>query len=167
VGLNFENYYRALGQCSCAALRFGEWDSCQCSLSKTTVEFRVFNSTTSMRKIHAYAALTQSMVAHCIRVNVRAEEYVPMEYIRGEVSSSQQDEWKPRLQYIFENLYFSPVERESVMYCIRNSAMQLLGDEFLDSLNDIQYVGGDYPADTWLPSCYQEWVSPPESLVHA
>jgi len=64
-GLNFQRLYGALGNCTCGAARVGDWGSCDCgALDRATIEWRVFNSSTLPRTIHAWLLMAHAMTAY-------------------------------------------------------------------------------------------------------
>lgn len=129
-GLSFSNYFqRMLNNCTCSAGRFGLFEECQCSLEKCTFEFRVFNTTANTKKIHAYMALTQAMIAKALSTrDFNLEEMPEMGYnVRNfkDMNSNQQEEmqlkWMPRMKFILEELPLTNNERDSILYCVESS----------------------------------------------
>ena len=66
-GLNFQRLFSAASNCSCGAGEMGDWNDCSCgSMSRATVEWRVFNASTLPRTIHAWIVLAQAMTAYAM-----------------------------------------------------------------------------------------------------
>jgi len=66
-GLNFQSLFNSIGRCSCGAATMGDWESCECgAFDKATVEWRVFNSSTLPRTIHAWTVLAHAMTAYAV-----------------------------------------------------------------------------------------------------
>lgn len=64
-GLNFQRVFNAVGGCSCGAATMGDWNSCDCgAFDRATVEWRVFNSSTLPRTIHAWLIMAHAMTAY-------------------------------------------------------------------------------------------------------
>jgi len=67
-GLNFQRIFGAASRCTCGAAGMGDWQSCDCgAFDKATVEWRVFNSSTLPRTIHAWLLMAHAMTAHAVR----------------------------------------------------------------------------------------------------
>jgi hypothetical protein len=142
--LHVGNYWAAVrNQCRCGAAVIGAHEQCTCNLGKCTFEFRVYNGTTNYRKIHAYTALSQSMVAFARAHNaLKLTDYPPMDYEpRGAVTTARKSDWFDRLRWMFANLYFSEGERKSLMYVIENCQLKEIGAGSLDALRHVQYDG--------------------------
>lgn len=141
--LSFNNYIRAMSRgCTCGAVRYDSWDQCVCNLGKCTFEFRVFNGSANMHKIHAYLALCQALVAHATSLPdldadlFPAQEFVPrmVDELGGTVRELHTEAWKPRLEFLFNELPLTDPEKADLLYCVRSSELQVLGDEFINSL---------------------------------
>lgn len=138
--LSFQNFWNAFRNCVCGAYRYEAWNECTCNLGKCTFEFRVFNSTLNPRKLHAYVALSQAMVAKAIELpQVNIDQFPPLEWNSKPAKSMTPDEiegripdWKTRLSYIFKELPLTQDEKESIAYCVRNSDLKVVGDIFID-----------------------------------
>ena len=67
-GLNFQRLYNAVSRCSCGAATMGDWEACDCgAFDGATVEWRVFNSSTLPRTIHAWLLMAHAMTAYAAR----------------------------------------------------------------------------------------------------
>lgn len=170
--LNLSNYWRAVNNnCSCGhASLYKDVVRCQCNLGKCTFEFRVYNGTTNFRKIHAYSALSQSMVAYARafdelnEVELPAMEFVPFYKDVEPVIP----EWTSRLRWLFRNLYFSDAERDSMLYVLKNSSLAVVGEDTINALGQLEYAGpsaADYQiihrnARSNTPDADSEIVSP-------
>lgn len=147
VALNFRNYFqRMLNNCRCGAVRFDSWEDCTCDLGKCTFEFRLFNSTANPRKLHAYLALAQALVAKAgelPEITNPEQDYPPQTFIGKPFKGMTDDEkvqaladWLPRLRWILTELPLTDDERQSVLYCVHNSDLNALGDQ----LDEFGYV---------------------------
>jgi hypothetical protein len=64
-GLNFQRLFQAVERCTCGAARMGDWASCDCGgFDRGTIEWRVFNSSTLPRTIHAWLLFAHAMTAY-------------------------------------------------------------------------------------------------------
>ena len=63
TGLNLTNFFSALNNCSCGAMRMGAPQECTCELPKHTIEWRLWGATLNPRILHAWIALMQAMTA--------------------------------------------------------------------------------------------------------
>jgi len=64
-GLNFQRLYNSVSRCSCGAATMGDWPACDCgAFDGATVEWRVFNSSTLPRTIHAWLLFAHAMTAY-------------------------------------------------------------------------------------------------------
>jgi hypothetical protein len=131
-GLSFSNYFqKMLNSCSCGAGRFGLFEECTCSLHKCTFEFRIFNTTANTRKIHAYSALTQAIVAKAFSMDEFNFEEMPemgfrMQNVKDMNVTEQEklfENWAPRIKFILEELPLTDDEKLSIVYCIENSEL--------------------------------------------
>jgi len=67
-GLNFQRLFSAVSSCSCGAARMGDWNGCECgAFDGATVEWRVFNSSTLPRTIHAWLLFSHAVTAYADR----------------------------------------------------------------------------------------------------
>lgn len=147
-GLFFGNYFGAMmNSCVCGAVRYGQWEQCTCSnLGKCTFEFRIFNATANQRKLHAYLALTQALVAQAGNMGIVSGEDAdalfpgqPWQSVRyKDLSEARRtaikDGWAPRLNYLVNDLPLTDKERASVRYCVESSELNELGSEIIDSI---------------------------------
>lgn len=147
--LNVTPYWEAMrSRCACGAVLVGEHESCTCNLGKCTFEFRYFNGTANFRKVHAYAALCQSLVSFAkLTDDLVQTDFAPQEYDGRHVGagSAKKDKWDERLRWMLTNLYFSPNERESFRYCVDHSALAELDTARIESIFETQYVAPDKP----------------------
>lgn len=150
--LNLGHYWEAMrSRCVCGAVTVGEHETCTCNLGKCTFEFRHFNGTANFRKIHAYAALCQSLVSFAKTADDLVEtEFPPQEYDgrHAHAGAAKKDKWEERLRWMLTNLYFSPNERESLRYCVNHSALAELGEPRIESIFETAYVVPDKPRQT-------------------
>lgn len=131
--LNFQNFMSARRNCGCAAQTFGVWDSCTCGhdrLGKTTVEFRVFNTTANLRKMKAYTALALALVGYAENHECTHVDFPSFEWNRGrgdvnKIQSAEMfsDQMTERLKFMLTELPFTQDEREDIFYCIKNSSI--------------------------------------------
>lgn len=151
--LSFSNYFNAkLRNCQCGAVGAGVWDECTCpGLGKCTFEFRLFNTTANPKKVLAYVALCQALVAKAISMEEIArphDEYPGLEFNRTVFRDMSADDqrnlvadWRPRLAFILNELPLTTEEKEAVLYCIRNSEIdQGLSIEEVKDLMETQEV---------------------------
>lgn len=141
--LSFQNYfYRMLNDCSCGASRYDSWEDCTCDLGKCTFEFRVFNTTANPRKLHAYLALSQAMVAKAISLG-RADvaDFPELSFEPKRFKDMTEDtqarmlvEWKERLAWMFQELPLTDDEKDSLLYCVRHSELASVGEDFINGL---------------------------------
>jgi hypothetical protein len=143
--VNFSNYLSSmLSNCRCGAVRYDDWANCTCtSLGKCTFEFRVFNSTANPRKLHAYLALCQALVAKAISSppidvdnDFPALTFNPRVFseMTPSTQASLKEEWEERLRWIFTELPLTDSEKQSLYYCVVNSELNALGDDVLSTL---------------------------------
>jgi len=135
--LNIGGYWAAVrNNCQCGASVVGEFEKCKCNLGKNTIEFRVFNGTANPRKLHAYIALAQSMIAFSAGMpDLDAEDFPVQEYVHNAPATAQvKAGWPDRLRWILTNLYFSRTERDSLEYVVRNCQLAELGSAVVDEL---------------------------------
>lgn len=68
LGLNYQRLLDAVNRCRCGACSCGDWNACTCGvLNDATIEWRLFNSTTSPKTLHTYLIVALSMTAHAMR----------------------------------------------------------------------------------------------------
>jgi hypothetical protein len=133
--LNVSHYWQAVrGYCECGAAIVGKYEECECNLGQATFEFRLFNGTSNFRKIHAYAALSQSMVAWARTYDaeeIANDELTPMEFeLRRDITPIVRSQWEERLVWMMRNFYFSDTEKDSLLYVMQNSQIgEELGEE--------------------------------------
>lgn len=143
--LSFNNYFsQMLNRCRCGATRYDSWEDCTCNLGKCTFEFRVFNTTANPRKLHAYLALTQALVAKAMemgKLDNPAEEFPVHAFVsrrfKDMVSIEQEEiveEWRERLTWLFNELPLTDEEKDSLGYCVRYSELEAVGEDFLNAL---------------------------------
>lgn len=141
--LSFNNYFRQmLSKCRCGASRYDSWEDCTCNLGKCTFEFRVFNTTANPRKLHAYFALTQALVAYAMaqgKVDPEewpAEAFMPQRFkdMPEDTQEATVASWRTRLAWMFTYLPLTGDEKESLAYCVRNSELASVGEDFINSL---------------------------------
>lgn len=143
--LSFQNYFnRVLNSCHCGAVRYDSWEECGCDLGKCTFEFRVFNTTANPRKLHAYLALCQALVAKAMSLGDldNASDTFPALAFRTrrfkDMDETEQEEivglWRDRLAWMFNELPLTDAEKESLAYCIRHSELDTVGEDFIESL---------------------------------
>jgi hypothetical protein len=117
TGLNLSNYLAARGYCNCGAFSFGAWSECTCDLPKATAEFRVFNGTANLRKVHAYTALSLAIVEHA---QSAALDFAALP-AHGFGASRDLHGTDDALRMIFTDLPLTDDERNSLRYCVEHS----------------------------------------------
>lgn len=143
--LSFSNYFRSMrNNCQCGAVGAGFWDECVCEvLPKCTFEFRLFNTTANSRKLRAYLALCQALVAKAIEmpeIRKPAEQYPGLPFVMKTLKGMEPAEretlmesWVPRLEFIFNELPLTAEEKDAIEYCVNNSEVGAgLGDGWRD-----------------------------------
>lgn len=147
--LSFSNYFnQMLGRCRCGATRYDSWEECTCNLGKCTFEFRVFNTTANPRKLHAYLALSQALVAKALSMErIEATDYPALSFVARrfkDMDGSAQEElvasWQERLTWLFNELPLTNDEKASLAYCVRHSELEAVGEEFIGTLLPEQQV---------------------------
>jgi hypothetical protein len=136
--LSFSNFWNKVTRgCNCGAVIYEAWDQCTCDLGKCTFEFRVFNSTLNPRKLHAYIALSQALVAYGVSVPVEIDinTHPPLTWDATSVDKwdaakkrQMTREWQERLDFMFTKLPLTADEKESLVYCVEHSSMATLLD---------------------------------------
>ena len=86
-----------------------------------TVEFRVFNTSANQRKIRAYAALCQALVAFAADNAVTAENYPVFAWTQNEEPDVLAT--KERLTFILDKLPLTNAERQDILYCAERSSL--------------------------------------------
>ncbi len=122
--LNFANYLAARGYCHCGAFAFAEWEKCECDLRKSTVEFRVFNATANLRKVHAYTALCLAMVSAAQERQYTAEEYPAFPWEGGR--EVRNVEATNRALSVLYSLPLTDAEKDDLRYCVGCSSANAL-----------------------------------------
>jgi hypothetical protein len=121
--LNFSNYLAARGSCRCGAFAFEDWSSCECELPKATVEFRVFNATANLRKIHAYTALCLALVEYAKHNRCTEQTHPRGDWTRAEhVGNAGMA--REALRFILWDLPLTHEERQDIRYCAENSSLR-------------------------------------------
>jgi hypothetical protein len=155
--LSFNNYFRSmLRRCECGAVRYDSWEDCTCHLGKCTFEFRVFNTTANPRKLHAYLALTQALVSKALSMGKVVDPVVHFPVLSFEPSRfKDMDEvqqsvirvaWKERLDWMFSELPLTDDEKQSLIYCIRHSELEVIGDGNISELFPMEEVAEEVTA---------------------
>lgn len=123
--LNLSNYLASRSRCHCGAFAFAAWEDCTCDLPKATVEFRVFNATANLRKIHAYTALSVGMVEAARRLTITPDDFPAHGFSRGDAENlTNVDASKRALEVLFGGMIpLTDSEREDLAYCARNSSL--------------------------------------------
>lgn len=125
--LNLSNYLNARGNCRCGAFDFGSWQDCTCDLGRSTVEFRVFNTSANSRKIRAYVSLCQALVAAAEAKRFGPDDFPVLSWENGgdvDVSAS-----KERLEFILNELPLTNDERQDILYCAEKSSLSVVLDQ--------------------------------------
>ena len=120
--LNFSNYLAARASCRCGAFTFEDWASCVCELPKATVEFRVFNATANLRKVHAYTALCLALVEYAKRHTVTTETHPERGWTHG--APPNHETAREALRFILWELPLTHEERQDIRYCAENSSLR-------------------------------------------
>jgi hypothetical protein len=121
-GLNLENITRAMLSCECGAMRWGSWSECECrSIRQPTVEFRVWNATRTVRKAHAYVALSLGLVAAAHRTHFDVKRVGTLAW-NGEGYRHPAGRTDKALRRVLA-LPMTTFDRECVMALVRGSSV--------------------------------------------
>jgi hypothetical protein len=145
-GLNFKPYLEARAHCACGDLRYGDGKDCKCNLGKSTIEWRVWNSISNPRILHAWLAFMQAVHSYAQQDKemVKGEEdrFPAMPWERKKFSALTQGqikEWKERIEWVHKNLPLTNEERDSIVYALKSSEVaERLGHQYLDGLLAIE-----------------------------
>lgn len=118
-GLNFSPLLAARARCRCGATLSGDWASCTCMHEKETIEFRLWNTTVNLKKVHAYSALSISLVEWAVRNRATVSDFPATSSNMSLTLKNVQKPWR----FIMEELALTARERASVGYCARNSEL--------------------------------------------
>jgi hypothetical protein len=120
--LHLSNYLYAIRECDCGAYANGRWEDCHCAHGgKRTIEFRVFNSTVNLRKLRAYLALTQALVAYAENHDVNEATHPVMAFDEDWTVKEVAD----RFGWMIDNLPLTAQDRADLFYVARNSPHSL------------------------------------------
>ena len=123
--------------------RFGVFEECRCTMRKCTFEFRLVNTTANTRKLHAYLALTQALVAKAISMDDldESEDFPEMLFIQtafkdmaGEQQEAVLGKWESRLRWMVQELPLTEDELSSLRYCVEHSEVSKLGEQITDDI---------------------------------
>lgn len=118
-GLNASNYLSATQRCECGNRE--TLSQCSCRRYKATLEFRLWNTTVNPRKLHAYIAICQAITAFGRDKELTVSDLPAWEFDNTrKPTADDAHEYAKRLVWMFENLPFSPEERNSIRYCLRH-----------------------------------------------
>jgi hypothetical protein len=132
--LHVGNYWQTMrDRCVCGAANVGMHEKCGCNLGKCTFEFRVWNGSANFRKIRAYAAICQSLVAFARNMpDLDEAMFKPLEFKDNRpIMDANKQAIVERLVWMFKKLAFTDAEREDIMYVIENSTLESLGADNL------------------------------------
>jgi len=150
-GLNFQPYIGASRYCECGAFSQDNGRACTCALPKCTIEWRVWNSQRSPRILHAWIAYMQAVHAFA-----DVPEEPTAEFERGlptlawtkkpwkSLKKEQQKEVFTRIEWIFNNLVLTPEDRDSLIYAIKHTDIEITPD-FEKTLRSIRGISGNAP----------------------
>ena len=146
--LNFKPFFDARNYCQCGDYRYQAGDKCRCNLGKATIEWRVFNSTSNPRILHAWIAFIQAVHAYAQQPTAMTEaeekKYPELSWDRKPWTSLSEpfhDKQRERLEWIFSNLPLTPGERDSLVYALKQSDFKGFGNAYLDGLLKIEGTG--------------------------
>lgn len=142
TGLNFKPYQNAVQYCACGSgaenLR-----NCTCVLPKCTIEWRVWNSQGNVRILHGWLAFMQSLHAWADTpkemTQAEEDEYPSLGWTKkkwANTSAGHQKVALERVRWIFENLVFSPTEKDSLLYAFGKTDI-VFPEGFLDELREL------------------------------
>lgn len=142
VGLNFQHFIKARANCGCGAYAVENSKACSCNLGKSTIEWRVWNSTANPRILHAWIALMQAVTAYADSDKKMSEkeenEFPAFAWDRKLFAPSHHATTKERLEWMHTQLPLSRAERDSLIYAAKHSELRELGDEYLEHLLQLE-----------------------------
>ena len=146
--LNFKPFFQARELCQCGDYRYQAGDKCRCNLGKSTIEWRVWNSTGNPRILHAWISFMQAVHAYAQQNKTMTEEeeklYPELSWERkpwDTLSEPFHDKQRERLEWMFANLPLTPGERDSLVYALKQSDFKHFGTTYLDGLLKIEGSG--------------------------
>jgi hypothetical protein len=108
-GLNFQRLYNAVSRCSCGAATMGDWEACDCgAFDGATVEWRVFNSSTLPRTIHAWLLMAHAMTAYAAQHELGT---LPV----NEYGSTSREEKREVLNHLLDILPLTEGEKDVIL----------------------------------------------------
>ena len=125
--VNLSPFLYERGQCHCGAFSFGTWGECTCKFDKGTIEFRVFNGTANPKKIHAYIALSQALVAYAETHKITEEEFPQLGWTQ-DTKTINLEQNASRLNFIFKQLPLTIDELKDVFYCVERSSLNKVSE---------------------------------------
>jgi hypothetical protein len=131
-GLNFTPYIAAAGLCECGSMAYEDSKNCKCNLGKSTIEWRIFNSTANPRILHAWIALVQAMMAwsegDADPTPEWEKQYEAFPWLGKSfdaISSKNKETVRSRVEWIFRNLPLTEDERDSLAYAVEQSDIDM------------------------------------------
>lgn len=150
-GLNFQPYITAARYCECGAFGKDNGRACKCALPKCTIEWRVWNSQRSPRILHAWIAYMQAVHAYADvddEPTAEFERSLPtLAWTKrpwNKLTKDQKDAVYTRIEWVFNNLVFTPEERDSLIYAIKQTDISVTPD-FEKQLRSIRGVSSLTP----------------------
>lgn len=125
--LNLSPYLQARHHCACNATQYEAWQECTCLLPAATIEWRVFNATGNVRKLHAYTALANSLIARAQLAPHDPAAYPSNAYQRLNgiaPDAARVEAWTSVLDFLFRKVPFTRSERAALVYCGRRSELR-------------------------------------------
>lgn len=147
-GLNFTPYISAAQMCECGSMAYEDSKNCKCNLGKSTIEWRIFNSTVNPRILHAWIAVVQAMMAWSEGDEDPTPEwekgYEPVPWAArsfGRLAAATKDTVRNRVEWMFRNLPLTEDERDSLAYAVEQSDIDMAGVDLraIIPLNDFPH----------------------------
>lgn len=125
--LSFTRLLNAARNCTCGACIAGDWSECICgSLANGTIEWRIFNSATDPKTIHAWTLLAHGLTAASL-----THELGSLEPNSFEWSHDPRERHAWVFGWILQNCPFTDPERQLIVECARMSPkLHIDWDEF-------------------------------------
>lgn len=142
-GLNVTPYVDSISRCRCGAYRFGEWQSCECSDDRMTIEWRLWNAAISPRKIRAYIAISAVLTDYASKVDPRDVTKLDEHPFSG-TGRVDEDELLVQLDYLASRPGFTARDRKDIYWLASISpGMGDLGREYESSRGEMLHYAYD------------------------
>lgn len=128
--INYQRLFQAAQSCTCGACPTGDWEDCECdTLSKGTIEWRIFNASTKPETLHAWLLLAHALVAKAFDHELGTLEPNGWE--------GTDKAWHPWIfGWILNECPFTDAERQILIDCARRSETLQIDWEDFDRWHD-------------------------------